>query len=106
MYEYQIRHINYGKSESKVIEQMVEEGYRLVAVAPYETGKSLYFERPKQEEIKKVKIDLLWELIEDWQLARELDIDINETSLSYNDIEVSLYDKLEEIDPSIKRKTK
>jgi hypothetical protein len=48
MYEYQIRNVNIGKSEANVIEQMVEQGYRLVAVAPYQGGNSLYFERLKQ----------------------------------------------------------
>lgn len=58
------------------------------------------------EEIKKVKIELLWELIEEWQMERDPHIDINESVLSYNDIEVSLYEKLEKIDPSTKRKPK
>ncbi len=48
------------------------------------------------EEIKKVKIELLWELIEEWQMEREPHIDI----------EISLYEKLEKIDPSTKRKPK
>ena len=46
MYEYQIRHINNGNSELKVISEMVKEGYRLIAVSPYYGGNSLYFERP------------------------------------------------------------
>ncbi len=51
MYEYQIRHINHGAihiSELGVINEMVAQGYRLVSVAPYDGGNSLYFERPKQ----------------------------------------------------------
>lgn len=53
MYEYQVRHVNHGKSELGVINEMVEQGYRLVAVAPYHGGDSLYFERPKQQAINE-----------------------------------------------------
>lgn len=52
------------------------------------------------EEEKKVKISLLWELIEDWQLAREVGDDIHVPKFSFNDIEISFYDKMEEIDPT------
>lgn len=40
--------VNIGTSEMKVINEMVEEGYRLIVVAPYYGGNTLYFERPKQ----------------------------------------------------------
>lgn len=53
------------------------------------------------EEIKKVKVELLWELIEEWQMEREPHIDINDPALSYNDVEISLYDKLAKIDSSV-----
>lgn len=49
MYEYEIRNVNHKYSEIKVIEEMVEKGYRLVAVAYYDGGRSLYFERLKQQ---------------------------------------------------------
>lgn len=52
------------------------------------------------EEIKKIKLDLLWELIEEWQCARDGEEDINEPKFSFNDIEISFYDKIEKIDPS------
>lgn len=52
------------------------------------------------EEVKKVKIELLWELIEEFQdYRREEGCDIDETVLTYNDVETSLYEKMEEIDP-------
>lgn len=47
-YEYEIRHINNWNSEIEVINQMVEKGYRLIAVSPYRCGNFLYFEREKQ----------------------------------------------------------
>jgi hypothetical protein len=48
-FEYEIRHINNCYSEKKVINEMVGKGYRLIAVAPYCSGNSLYFERIKQQ---------------------------------------------------------
>lgn len=45
-YEYESHCINRGHSESKTISMMAEKGYRLVAVAPYDIGNQLYFERP------------------------------------------------------------
>lgn len=48
-FEYEIRHINKQYSEIKVITEMVEKGYRLVAVSPYDGGNSLYFEREIQK---------------------------------------------------------
>ena len=46
------------------------------------------------EEIKKIKIDLLWKVIEHFQSER-----IKAVVLSYNDVELFLYQMLEEIDP-------
>lgn len=57
------------------------------------------------EEEKQIKIALLWELIEDWQLAREEGDDVSEPKFSFNDIEISFYDKMDEIDPSKKMRT-
>lgn len=51
------------------------------------------------EEIKKVKIDLLWELIQDWQDAREKAENIHTPKFSFNDIEVELYNKMQQIEP-------
>lgn len=48
MYEYEIRNINWQYSEMKTIEKMAENGFRLIAVANYNGGRSLYFERQKQ----------------------------------------------------------
>lgn len=47
---YEIRCINHGMGEMNVITEMVEKGYRLVSVAPYEGGNALYFEREKKSE--------------------------------------------------------
>lgn len=44
-YEYESRCINRGNSESKTITAMAAQGYRLVAVSPYDIGNQLYFER-------------------------------------------------------------
>lgn len=57
----------------------------------------------EQEQIKKIKIDLLWELIEDWQCARDKGEDIHAPKFSFNDIECSFYEKMQEIDPSKKK---
>lgn len=52
------------------------------------------------EEVRKTKIDLLWELIEEFQDARkEEGCDIDESVLTYNDVEIALYEKMEEINP-------
>lgn len=48
VYEYEIRNVNWKYSESKVLEEMTKDGWRLVAVANYDGGRSLYFERLKQ----------------------------------------------------------
>ena len=48
-FEYEIRHINNYNSEMKVINEMVGKGYRLVAVSPYCSGNSMYFERMEQQ---------------------------------------------------------
>ena len=48
-FEYNIRHINNNIIEAKVINEMVGKGYRLVAVSPYGSGNSLYFERINQK---------------------------------------------------------
>jgi len=53
MYEYSIRHVNKWNNEIKVINEMAEQGYRLVAACPYDCGTSLYFEREKQKEVSK-----------------------------------------------------
>lgn len=51
-----------------------------------------------EEGAKKIKIAFLWELIEDWQMARDKDEDIHLAQFSHNDIEASFYEKMEEID--------
>ena len=51
------------------------------------------------EEVKKIKISLLWELIEDWQSAREQGEDIHQPKFSFNDIEVEFYNKMQDIEP-------
>lgn len=49
---------------------------------------------------KEAKIELLWELIEEWQDARDNGEDIHAPKFSFNDIEVDLYEWLEKIDPA------
>lgn len=52
------------------------------------------------EEVKKVKINLLWELIQDFQGYRlEEGCDIDEVVLTYNDVEIAFYEKMDEIEP-------
>ena len=63
--------------------------------------KAGYAAAPAYDE-KKIKLKLLWELIEDWQDARDENEDINEEKFSFNDIEISFYDKMEQIDPKAK----
>lgn len=52
-----------------------------------------------QQQINKIKMDFLWELIEDWQSARDKNEDIHAPKFSFNDIECSFYEKMNEIDP-------
>lgn len=53
------------------------------------------------EEVKKVKIDLLWELIESWQDARDEHSGeyLHEPRFSFQDIECDFYEKMKEIAP-------
>lgn len=50
MYEYEIKNVNWKYSEMDVIESMALNGWRLVSVANYDGGRSLYFEREKNKE--------------------------------------------------------
>lgn len=49
--------------------------------------------------VKEEKVKLIWDMIQDWQDARDLTIDINEPQFSAQDIEIDLYDWLEKVDP-------
>ena len=49
MYEYQIRHVNRPHSVLYAIEEMANDGWRLVAASEYDGGNSLYFERLKSK---------------------------------------------------------
>lgn len=49
--------------------------------------------------IKKAKVSLIWQMIEEWQDARSGE-DIHAPLVSYNEIEADLYEWLEKIDPN------
>jgi hypothetical protein len=57
---------------------------------------------PSEPEERRIKVALIWEMIEDWQMSRESDEDINEPKFSYQDIEMELYEWLEKVDPLAK----